>query len=103
MGVYGLAWTPAIIFVTIWTPGPNFGSKGPLAPNFKIAIIIQNLTIWVSMDLPGALQPFLKLFGPQDQILGPRALWPKIQKFANFSQNPTQYVSMELPGPQQSF
>ena len=60
MGVYGLAWTQAFIFETIWTPGPNFGSKGPLAPNFKIAIIVQNLTIWVSMDLPGALQPFLK-------------------------------------------
>ena len=53
MGVYGLAWTPAFIFETIWTPGPNFGSKGPLAPNFKIAIFSQNLTIWVSMDLPG--------------------------------------------------
>ena len=31
-----------------------------LAPNFKIAIIVQNLTMWVSMDLPGELQPFLK-------------------------------------------
>ena len=36
MGVYGLAWTPAIIFEVIWTLGPNFGSKGPLAPNSKI-------------------------------------------------------------------
>ena len=36
MGVYGLAWTPAISFEVIWTPGPNFGSKGPLAPNSKI-------------------------------------------------------------------
>ena len=52
MGVYGLAWTPAIIFETIWTPGPNFGSMGPLSPNLKIAIFSQNLTIWVSMDLP---------------------------------------------------
>ena len=33
MGVYGLAWTPAFIFDTIWTPGPNFGSKGPLVLN----------------------------------------------------------------------
>ena len=60
MGVYGLAWTPAFIFETIWTPGPNFGSKGPLAPNLKIAISSQNLTVWVSMDLPGPLQPLLK-------------------------------------------
>ena len=44
MGVYGLAWTPAFIFETIWTPGPNFGSKGPLAPNLKIAIFSQNLS-----------------------------------------------------------
>ena len=35
MAVYGLAQTPAIIFETIWTPGPNFGSNGPLAPNSK--------------------------------------------------------------------
>ena len=49
MGVYGLAWTPTFIFETIWTPGPNFESKGPLAPNFKIAIFQLNLTIWVSI------------------------------------------------------
>ena len=53
MGVYGLAWTPAFIFETIWTLGPNFGSKGSLAPNLKIAIFLQNLTKWVSMKLPG--------------------------------------------------
>ena len=60
MGVYGLAWTPAIIFETIWTPGPNFGSKGPLAPNLKIAIFSQNLTIWVSKDLAGPQQWYLR-------------------------------------------
>ena len=76
MGVYGLAWTPAFIFETIWTPGPNFGSKGPLAPNLKIAIFSQNLTIWVSMDLPGPQHSYLRQFGPRGQILGPRALWP---------------------------
>ena len=53
MGAYGLAWTPAIIFETIWTLRPNFGSKGPLAPNLKIAIFLQNPTKWVSMKLPG--------------------------------------------------
>ena len=26
----------AIFFEVIWTTGPNFGSKGPLAPNSKI-------------------------------------------------------------------
>ena len=72
MGVNGLAWTPAIIFETIWTPGPNFGSKGPLAPNLKIAIFSQNLTIWVSMDLPGPQHSYLRQFEPRGQILGPR-------------------------------
>ena len=33
MDVYRLTWTPAFIFEVIWTLGPNFGSKGPLAPN----------------------------------------------------------------------
>ena len=88
MGVYGLAWTPAFIFKVIWTPVPNFWSMGPLAPYLKISIFAQNLTILVSMDLPGPLQPLLKWFGPGDQIFGPRALWPQIQKFAIFSQNP---------------
>ena len=78
MGVFGLAWTPAFIFETIWTPGPNFGSKGPLAPNFKIAFFLQNLSIGVSMDLPGLQQSYLRQCGPQGQILGPRALWPQI-------------------------
>ena len=36
MGVYGLTWSPAIIYEVSWTLGPNFGSKGPLAPNSKI-------------------------------------------------------------------
>merc|ERR1711989_80061 len=78
MGVYGLAWTPAFIFETIWTLGPNFGSKGPLAPNLKIAIFSQNLTIWVSMDLSGPQHSYLRQFGPRGQILGPRALGLKI-------------------------
>ena len=60
MGVYGLAWTSAFIFETIWTPGPNFGSKAPLAPNLKIAIFSQNLTIWVSIDLPGPQNSYLR-------------------------------------------
>ena len=90
MGVYGLPWTPAIIFETIWTPGPNFGSKGPLAPNLKIAIFSQNLTIWVSMDLPGPQHSFLRQFGPRGQILGPRPLWPQILKF-QFSHKTLQY------------
>ena len=40
MGIYGLAWTPAISFEVIWTPGPNFGSKGLLAPNSKICTFL---------------------------------------------------------------
>ena len=88
MGVYGLAWTPAFIFETIWTPGPNFGSKGPLAPNLKIAIFSQNLTIWVSMDLPGPQHSYLRQFGPRGPILGPRALWPQNSKICNFLTKP---------------
>ena len=40
MGVYGLAWTPAIIIVVIWTLGPNFGPIGLLAPNSKICTFV---------------------------------------------------------------
>ena len=76
-------------FIAILASVPGIFSTGPI--------------IWVSMDLPGPQQSYLRQFGPRGQILGPRALWPQIQKFAIFSQNPTQYVSMELPGPQQSF
>ena len=76
MGVYGLAWTPAFIFETIWTPGPNFGSKAPLAPNLKIATFSQNLIIWVSIDLP--LAPNFKI--------------------AIFPLNLAISVSMDLPG-----
>ena len=35
MGVYGFAWTPAIIFKVIWTWGPNFWFNSPLAPDSK--------------------------------------------------------------------
>ena len=35
MGVYGITCTPATIFKVIWSLGPNFCSKGPLAPNSK--------------------------------------------------------------------
>ena len=102
MGVYGLAWSPAFIFETIWTPGPNFWSKGPLAPNLKIAIFSQKLTIWVSMDSPGPQQSYLRQFGHRGQILGPRALWPQIHKTAIFSQNPSIWVSMDSPRTQQT-
>ena len=40
MGVYGLPWTPSIIFELIWTLGPNFGSKGLLEPNSKICAFV---------------------------------------------------------------
>ena len=74
MGAYGLAWTLAIIFETIWTPGQNFGSKGPLVPNLKIAIFLQNPTKWVSMKLPGPPAIILGWFGPWGKLLGPRTL-----------------------------
>ena len=34
----------------IWTPGPNFWSKGPLAPNSKIFYSLTKPTIWVSIS-----------------------------------------------------
>ena len=55
------------------------------------------------MDCPWLQQSFLRWFGPRGQILGPRALWPQIQKSAIFSQNPTIWVSMDSPGPRESF
>ena len=79
MGVYGLAWTPAFIFATIWTPGPNFGSKGPLAPNLKIAIFSQNLTIWVSKDLPGPQHSYLRQFGPRAKFWVQGPFGPKLK------------------------
>ena len=35
MGVYGVAWTPAINFQMIRTPGSKFWVKGPFATNLK--------------------------------------------------------------------
>ena len=39
-GVYGLAWTYAVIHEVIWTLGLNFGSLGALATNSKICTFI---------------------------------------------------------------
>ena len=66
MGVYGLAWTPAISLEVIWTPGPNFGSKGLLAPNSKICTFLtkpHNLGVYelawtpaISFEVMGTLK-----------------------------------------------
>ena len=69
MGVYGLAWTPAFIFKVIWTPVPNFWSMGPLAP--------QNLTILVSMELPGSQQSFEGNLDPRAKFLIQGPFGPK--------------------------
>ena len=75
MGVYGLAWTPAFIFETIWTLGQNFGFKVPLALNLKIAIFQINLMgvyglAWTSAFI------FLTIWtlGPNFGSKGPLAL-----------------------------
>ena len=53
-------------FIAILASLPGIFSTGPI--------------IWVSMDLPGPQQSYLRQFGPRGQILGPRALWPQISK-----------------------
>ena len=35
MGVYGLAWTPALIFEVIFDYGTKFLNQGPFGPNLK--------------------------------------------------------------------
>ena len=35
MGVFGLAWTPAFIFETIWTPWAKFWVQGPFGPELE--------------------------------------------------------------------
>ena len=102
---YGCLWTWLDPSIHIWgnlDPGAKFWAQGPFGPILKNCYFPLNLAIWVSIDLPGPQHSYLKWFGPRDQIFGPMALWPQIQKFAIFSQNPTIWVSMDSPGPQHS-
>ena len=79
-----------------WVQGPI----GPKLENYNFLTKPSNRGVY---GLAGALQSFLKLFGSWEQMFGPTAFWPHIQKFAIFWQNPTILVFMELPGPLQSF
>ena len=56
--------TLTLAFFAIFASVPGIFSTGPI--------------IWVSMDLPGSQQSYLRQFGPWGQILGLRALWPQI-------------------------
>ena len=79
MGVYGLAWTPAFIFETIWTPGPNFGSKGPLAPNFENCNFLTkhyNMGVYGLAWTPATIFKVIWTLGPN--FLGPLAPNSKI-------------------------
>ena len=98
MGAYGLAWTLAIIFETIWTPGPNFGSKGPLAPNLKIAIFLQNPTKWVSMKLPGPPSNHFRVIwtlGPTFESTGPLLSFGiSVVQFFDLNCRPTSHLPL---------
>ena len=65
---------------------------GPLAPNLKIAIFSQNITIWASMDLPGPLQPFLSDLDPGTKFFGPFS--PKFKNL-QFSHKTPQYGCLQ--------
>ena len=102
IGVYGLAWIPATTLKVIWTRGPNFWSKGPLAPNSKICNFLTKPHKMGVYGITWTPAIILGWFWPWGQIFAPRVLWPQIQKFAIFSQNPTIWVSMDSPEPKQS-
>ena len=102
MGVYRLALTPAISFEVIWTLGPNFGSKAPLALNLKIAIFSQkpyNMGVYRLAWTPVIIFEVIWILGLNS---GSKGLWPQTQKSALLLQNPTIWVSTDLTRPQQS-
>ena len=104
---YGCLWTPLATSnqdLTFWADsGPlgHWGHRGFAEVTWSF--LFQTPTIWVSTDSPGSQQTRFRWFGPWGQILGPRALWPQIQKSAICTQNPTIWVSIDLPGPLNHF
>ena len=97
MGVYGLAWTPAIVFEVTLTPGVQIWVQGPFGVKFKNLHFCHKTPqygcLWTCLD------PSYLFWGDLD----PRAFWCQIQKSSLFSQNPTILVSVDSPGPQQPF
>ena len=101
MGVYGLAWTPATIFETIWTPGPNFWVQGPFGPKSKNCYSPTkpyNMGVYGLAWTPAFIFETIWTPGPNFGSKGPLA--PNL-KIAIFSQNLTIWVSKDLAGPQQ--
>ena len=97
MGVYGLAWTPAFIFETIWTLGPNFGSKGPLV-QIKNCNFLQNPTKWVSMKLPGPPSNHFRVIwtlGPTFESTGPLPSFGiSVVQFFDLNCRPTSHLPL---------
>ena len=64
MGVYGLAWTPAIIFKTIWTLGPNFGSMGPNSKIYNFLSKPHNMGVYGLTWIPAFIFEVIRTLGP---------------------------------------
>ena len=82
MGVYGLAWTPAISFRGIRTPGAKFWVQGAFGPKFKNLHFCHKTPqygcLWTRLD------PSNQFSGDSDpcgRILGPRGFWNQIKKW----------------------
>ena len=76
MGIYLLAWTPAIMFQVIWTPWPNFGSKGPLAPTRP-----NNMEVYELAWTPAIILKVIWSPRPDFGSKGPLALNSKVCHF----------------------
>ena len=72
MGIYGLLWTPGIIYEVFTTPQTNFKN------------------LYFSHKTPQCLalpRPSIHFWDPRGYTLEQRALWPQIQKSVLFSHN----------------
>ena len=85
-----------------WDPGDQIWTQGTFGTKFK------NLHFALKTQQYGCLgtrlDPSHQLLGdldPRGPILGPKSLWPQIQKSALLSQTPTIWVSMDSSGPNQ--
>ena len=70
MGVYGLGWTPAIIFGVTPTPGVQILVQGPFGAKLKICNFLTKPHNMGVYELAWTQQSFLGQLGPQQQ--GPK-------------------------------
>ena len=90
MGVYGLAWTPAIIFKVIWALGPHCWFKGLLDPNWIICNFLKKNPkygcLCYHLDLSNHFKVIWTM-GPNFGSKGPLAVKSKIWNFLTKPQN----------------